>query len=828
MRHAKAVLTTGSALVAMMAAWAPAMAQEAAQSERAETAGLEEIVVTAQKRSENVQNVPVAITAFSASTLAEKSINSVQGLSNLTPNVTLDAGSPFSGSSSVLTAYIRGIGQDDFAFNLDPGVGVYVDGVYLARTVGANTDLLDVERIEVLKGPQGTLFGRNSIGGAISIVTREPGNDFKGRAEITTGRFNRLDVRGTVDIPIISDKLLSTLTFSSTNRDGYVKRIPFPGSQSFVSDPLNAVPRSGYDTSSTEGGEDQWTVRGKLLWRVHDGLKLTVSGDYQRVDQEGSANTLLKVLANNGPPTFPGELFGSAYNLCINVPNALLPTAVGSNIQALCGTLGTSGGSIANANVDADPNNNRLTYSNQFITNDIDKSYATGPSFSKLTNWGFAGTIDYDIGDNVAIKSITGYRKLDWAAGVDTDGSPITIIEPGFQMKQEQFSEELQLIGKALDNKLHYVFGAYYFKETGSLHDFVPFGAGLLQVDGNNTFNTKSYAFFTHLNYELTDSLSITLGARYTEEKKRFEGFQRDPNGFLYKLVLGKQLNQITNADRLALGFPDPNDPLRFYPPGQNRKKFTNFSPRLGIEFKPTELVMVYGSFSKGYKTGGWTTRLSAPEQVAPSFNEEKADSYELGLKSEFLDRRVRLNLAGFYTTYKGIQLTQTNGISPTTKNAGDAEIYGMEAELQAAVSDAFLVTGSLGYVHDRYIRKLPGTTAGDTLPKTPKWKLNLSPRYTFDMGDKGRVIANVDYTYTSSLFNNTENTVELKREAVNMLNASLTYESPNDNWSVTLGGSNLANERYITTGQFQPGGGLIYGTYSRPTEWYAKLGVKF
>lgn len=804
----------------------PAIAQGAPPQTTGPNVGLEDIVVTAQKRAENIQDVPIAVSAFSGDAIAQKSIGAIQGLSNLTPNVTLDAGSPFSGSSSVLTAYVRGIGQDDFAFNLDPGVGVYVDGIYLARTVGANTDLLDVERIEVLKGPQGTLFGRNSIGGAISIVTREPGEEFGGKAEITTGRFDRLDIRGTVDLPLVTDKLLSTLTFSSTKRDGYVKRIPFPGT--YVTDPLTSVPRSGTQTSDTEGGESQWTVRGKLLWKVNDSVKLTVSGDYQKGDQPGMASTLIKVLSNNGAPTFPGELFGSVYNLCINVPNALLPSAIGGNIQAMCGIRGTSGTSIGNANVDTDPSNNRLTWNNQFITGDIDKSYATGPSFSRLQNWGLSGVLDADLTDNMSVKSITAYRKLNWAAGMDADGSPITIIEPGFTMHQQQFSEELQFSGKAFDNRLDYVFGFYYFRETGNLHDYVPFGQGLLQVDGFNTFKTRALAAFTHLNYRFSDQFSITLGGRYTDERKQFEGFQRDPNGFLYKLVLGKQLNEITEADRIALGFPDPTDPLRFYPTGLNKKKFTDFSPRIGLEFKPSDDVMLYASFSRGYKTGGWTTRLSNPETVAPDFDEETAKSWEGGIKSELFDRRVRVNVAGFYTEYNGIQLTQTNGISPTTKNAGNAEIYGAEAEFQAVLTDAFLLTGSLGYVHDRYVEKLAGTTAGDRLPKTPRWKVNISPKYTLDLEAKGRLIAMVDYTYTSSLFNNTENTVELKRKPVNMVNASLIYEEPGKSWSITIGGTNLANERYITTGQFQSGGGLIYGTYSRPREWYAKLGVNF
>lgn len=225
----------------------------------------------------------------------------------------------------------------------------------------------------------------------------------------------------------------------------------------------------------------------------------------------------------------------------------------------------------------------------------------------------------------MTLRSITGYRDMEWASAIDGDASPVVIIEPGFKMNQSQFSQELQLTGQALDGQLDYVFGAYYFTEDGDLHDFVPFGQGLLQIDGFNEFDTSAWALFTHLNYRVNDKLSFTLGGRYTEEEKEFEGFQRDPNGFLYKLVLGVQLADITEAERLALGFPDPIDPLRFYPPGKNKKEFSNFSPRVGVEFRPQDNLMLYASFSQGYKTGGWTTRLSFPEAIAPDFDEEEA-----------------------------------------------------------------------------------------------------------------------------------------------------------------------------------------------------------
>ena len=227
----------GTALAAV-----PAFAQDQGDT-------LEEVIVTAQKREQNVQKVPIAITAFTAESLQQKDVGEVGALTRFAPNVNLDTGSPFSGDTSVLSASIRGIGQDDFAFNLDPGVGVYVDGVYLARTIGANQSLLDIDRIEILKGPQGTLFGRNTIGGAISIVTHTPGTEKRFLASATTGSFNRQDISLTADFPV-SESFLTTLSFSSQVRDGYQKVIPFPtdtelGQVPWVVDPQTRVPQGG-------------------------------------------------------------------------------------------------------------------------------------------------------------------------------------------------------------------------------------------------------------------------------------------------------------------------------------------------------------------------------------------------------------------------------------------------------------------------------------------------------------------------------------------------------------------------------------------------------
>src|SRR5262245_12290695 len=215
---------------------------------------LEEIIVTSQKREQDIQKVPIAVSAFTSETLKAKAVTDIHSLTNLTPNVNLDASSPFSGDTSVLSASIRGIGQDDFAFNLDPGVGVYLDGVFLARTIGANQNLMDVDRVEILKGPQGTLFGRNTIGGAINIITHVPGPEPRFQAQATIGQYDRRDLGFTADLPI-TDSLLSSLTVSSIDREGYQDVIPYPtsspmGVTPFIVDSQTAYPKASLDTSN--------------------------------------------------------------------------------------------------------------------------------------------------------------------------------------------------------------------------------------------------------------------------------------------------------------------------------------------------------------------------------------------------------------------------------------------------------------------------------------------------------------------------------------------------------------------------------------------------
>lgn len=304
--------------------------------------GLEEIVITARKISESLQDVPIAVSVFTAESLQKKGLSNISQIGDYTPSLIMDFTSALTGSSASITTFIRGIGQSDFLLTIDPGVGLYVDGVYVARSVGGIVDLLNLERIEVLKGPQGTLFGRNTIGGAINIVSAKPGEEFALQADATIGSFNRRDLRMTADIPLIEDKLYSSLSFSSKNRDGYARRIPFTGARG----PDISYPAQAIGQNTELGNENTFTAKGIFQLNVTDRLQATLILDATRSRENSAASKLLKV--------YPGATqLAGLYNGCI----------AGAIPVEVCGPA-------FNLNGDADPLNDRTPYDDRFITDD--------------------------------------------------------------------------------------------------------------------------------------------------------------------------------------------------------------------------------------------------------------------------------------------------------------------------------------------------------------------------------------------------------------------------------------------------------------------------
>ena len=862
---------------------------------------LREVVVTAQYRRQNVQNVPIAITAFTPQTLRQQNISTLAQLSNLTPGVTLTSGAPFSGDSSVLSASIRGIGQSDFAFNINPAVGVYVDGVYYARTIGANVNLLDVQNVSILKGPQGTLFGANTIGGAISITTRQPGEKPYFVAQATGGSFDRRDVGFSADIPLIEHKLLSSITFSSQNQDGYQRVIPYPtsspyGQTPFAITPATSFPEPGYGTADTYGGKGVTAMRAKLLWLASNRLKLTLEGDWTHEDQTALPNVVLGVFANS----IPGATFSTLHNLCISNNAATLPAAIQAAggpptfvptnalfasvcAQPLAHVPGLSigappplgagyvGGPPGPFNINDHPGTAYLGSSDPQVylsnaaseTGNYDTTYANGPNFARSDVFGFSLTGQYRIEHNLRLKSISAYRQTSWEIGTNLDGTPAALFSVSDAQHQWQVSQEFQLLGSALHDRLNWVTGLYYFHESGYVHDFVPFENILQVYDGAaNDVDNKDYAAYFHLDYRLNRRWEFIAGGRFTDAQAYFIGGQGDLNSFPFGSYCW--LNSCNGAppytDIIPNAAPAGGPYYRYFPGIPDSQAWHIFDPTASIQYHFTRNVMAYVTWSKGFMAGGWTTRLSSlitsPKQAR--FGPEYSKAWDAGVKSDLFNHHLTLDADAFFTNFDGIQLNVQRGISPVLENAGNAKIEGAELSFQSLVAQTGLeLNGSVSYIDAYYTSVNPdapipeyadaqgntycpsGAAAGCTftwagvspldakLPDTPEWKAVFDPVYTFALQSGATISFTPVYTYTSDMYNDSLNTPQMRRPVTKILNASLHYTSPSGMYEFSVGGTNLTDDRYITTGQANYGAGFIDGYVNAPREWYATIRVQ-
>ncbi len=561
---------------------------------------------------------------------------------------------------------------------------------------------------------------------------------------------------------------------------------------------------------------------------------------------------------------FPANIFGAIYNACISTPadvlnagGGLLGPVMNTGEWGLCGPRaqmtpelgGTGGAALGGAGYVGGPGGNLLLSNTPRIywnfantqTGDIDTTYANGVSFAKNDGWGLAGTAEWRIGEDLLFKSITAYREIDWRVGIDLDGTPESIQEVTDHQEQEQWTQEFQLLGTLFDDRLDYVFGLYYFTEEGFVHDFVPFQGLLYVYDYQNDVDTESYAAFLHADFAVTERFSVIVGGRYTWEDKSFIGGQADLNGFDYRisgcnppddpafLHLDPTIPPFITCQQ-ALGFPVAGQPFRYFPAEELKQDFSVFTPTLGLQYNFNDDLMAYAKYSEGFKSGGWTTRLSSPSQAAlAAFEPEFADSYEAGLKAELLDDHLVINTAIFYTDYQDMQLNEQVGPSPILKNAGNATLQGIEVEAQAALVGGFGFYFAGGYIdaeYDEINETVVGIDTDSDLPKTPEYSVNFGPTYDFNLANGGAVRLAVDYTYTAELFNDSLNTEDLKRPSVDNLNAVIRYQSPGGKYEVSVGGTNLTDERYLVTGSINDAAGEHVGTYSRPAEWYATVRV--
>ena len=759
---------------------------------------LEEITVTARRREESLQSTPVAVTALTGEALETRGAASVDAVSQFVPNVQFDGAAALSGGAYNATVFIRGIGQNDFAIFSDPGAAMYLDGVYLGRSIGGIMDAVDLQRVEVLRGPQGTLFGRNTIGGAVNIVSRQPSDEFEGEVSLTGGRFNRFDGKAVVNIPL-SDTFATRFTVASINRDGYQKRLT-----------------DGEDP----GDRDARIGRVQALWNASENLDFTLSLDATRVRQNSAPLTLIDV-APVGVPF-------------MNLYNGLV--APGLGIAA------PNGVSSVNAS---------------WRTADIDQTWAGGPSVNDLDARGASLTVDWDLGA-VAVKSITAYRELEALFARDGDNTPFTFRETINDDDQDQFSQELQLAGTSFDDRLTWLVGAYYFDESAqeegkanlALGTFAALealtlppgttwcglpgpnpraiaacpppplrfgGAGNpnnigvdVGVDLFTRVANESFALFGQGTFDITDRLSVTAGLRWTKDDKEV------------------QLVHLREASgRYVVGAPGTQDTFV--------EEWSEVTPKLGLELQLTDDALLYVSYAKGYKSGGFNARpLSGIAEVQTPYDPEIVDSYEVGAKTGWWDGRVTANFAAFFNDYTDMQLTINATPQNFVRNAGEAEIKGAELEIVARLARGFDVNVAAGYLDAEYTELdpqlatlNPPLTADKKLVKAPDWTLSAGMQYRFDVG-AGEIVLRGDWSYKSKVFHDVFNDARLAQEAFDLFNAYAAFITSNRHWEIAVFGTNLSDERYRLSGNSSVGFGLAESTFSPPREWGATLRYRF
>ncbi len=777
--------------------------------------GVTDIVVTANRLRERLQDAPLAVSALSAEALRTRGLGEIQDLKGYIPNLEINPGRA-DGAGASASIYIRGVGQNDFLFPNDPGVGLYVDGVYLARSVGANLDLSDIERIEVLRGPQGTLYGKNTIGGAINVVTQMP--DLRrtlGSFELTVGSYNRLDAKAFFSIPLIEDRLALKLSAASLRRDGFMIR----------------------DDGVDLGDQNVQAIRGALRFVPAEGWDVLAQADYSTKDENGAPGALVNVVPSEQVIADPSTTLG--FDPTPSNPTDLIDLFNGVAAPSANASLGLAADS---------------RFDGRWITDSRFRSNGTGYVNNDSEVWGGSITIEGSLGDEVTFKSITAYRDTNAQFGRDGDHSPYTIVQTQNAQTQDQFSQEGTLTLSALENRLSVILGGYYMIEHAADDNFVQLISPITDITRGTTnldwrpyatIRTTTWAGFGQATFEATPKLSFVLGGRYSYDKKRL--YQR----FVF--------NNYTYTDP----FGNVTDCYTCLADGTTGRTLEEgwgaFTPKAGVNFKPNEDVLLYASYARGFKSGGWSPRPTPTNRAEEPFDPETIETFELGAKTQFFDRRMTFNLAAFLSYYKDIQLTTLQpNFSLQVINAGENRLGGLEAELVARPVRGLDLNASVGWLSNTYT-DIPTTDPNfqitDELPDAPEWTLNLGGQYRFDLTPQASLTLRGDANYRSKtwkeLYNLTRDSVvqfyngttvttpvdsangyvvtqrELATPAYWVANFRATLDLE-DGLGVTAFVTNAFDETYFTTLLPVTAFGYDEGYYGRPREWGMALSYRF
>jgi iron complex outermembrane recepter protein len=716
---------------------------------------LESVIVTARRREESLQDTPVAITALSADALQRQQVVSTTDLDKVAPNIQFHSYGTLTGNNSAAQVFIRGIGQSDATPAVDPGVGVYIDDVYMGRAVGAAMEFRDIASVQILRGPQGTLFGRNTIGGAVLLTSNDPGTDAGNSVRVGLGEDNLREIFGAFDLPL-SDDWSARLALGMKQRDGYVTR---------VSD--------GKDL----GDEDMRTGQVAVRYQPSDSFKVLLRADYTKEDENGSPFVFR---AMNEGATFVG-----AASIAAGCPNILdpfpPPLLVGPLADPRCGNDAQALGEFRNG--------------------------GTYPASSTLDNRGASLVASWDVNDVFSLKSITADRRLEWTGTRDADNTPLLILHTNYDSESKQFSQELQALVDT--EKLDGVIGAYYFDEESFDRLLVPLGNPGTSYDTQRvSMDSEARAAFTEWTFQFTDAFSATAGIRYTKETKGLQAI-------MFNVAPATRAEPAAPTALCPFaGAPPTQTNCLFLTTNQFERDFSATTKSASVQYRFNESVMTYLSWSEGFKSGGFNQRYNAaPPGNAPiSFGAETAESFEIGLKLDPTDS-LRINIAAFSTEYDDIQMTYRLGVVPLLFNAGVASIDGAEVELEFMPTEDFRLDASVGYLDAKFDSITPPppfgpvtptatATLSSRLPFTPEFQGHVGMSYTFHPGANWLLTPRVDVSYTDEQFFDAGNSPEIAQdEAVTLIGASVALASADEKWRIVLGGTNLTDELYPVAG---------------------------
>jgi iron complex outermembrane recepter protein len=688
---------------------------------------LEGIKVTARKRTETLIDVPVAVTAFTPERVDKLNIQDLSDLGGQVPNLTIYAAR---GSSSTITAYIRGIGQSDPLWGVDPGVGIYLDDVYIARPQGALLDVFDVDRIEVLRGPQGTLYGKNTIGGAIKYISKPLSPKFNGYGQITVGNYGELDAKAAVGGAFDEGGMFrARVSVASLNRDGFGENIV---TKQPVSDKEINTARVSFGIFASES------------------FDVIINYDWMD-DQSGVRGA--KMLA----------------------PNRFVPTAPPLE-------------------------------SNYDVRNGM-------PNVNDTSMDGISATATWMINDAWTMKYILSHRSSDTETNIDFDTTQAPIADVKAFYSDNQTTNELQFNYDA-GGRSRGVFGIYSFNgDAGGqvLNNFF----NLLFGDTQGTVFTDSVALYGDWTFDLTDRLKLDAGLRYTDEDKHAKVLNRGYSNGTYTVPIS-----------VAADF-------------DKTINFKNTSPKLSLDYQISPEAMVYGSYSRGFKSGGYNIRAQAtavPRSAEP-FKDEQVDTFEVGGKFSLLDETLFLNVAGFHNKYKDIQLSvftayDSNGDGVDDAffgdftNAGKGTARGIEFEYQWLPAANWLISGNLAYLktkYDEYLYRGINIANEQQFTNAPEQSGAINVEYNAPLEDGGNLGFRVGYNYQSKVVATTEVTRTadpITQGGYGLLSAGVIWRTGH-NWMFSLQGTNLTDREYRTTGyNINAALGVLTGFYGAPRQY--------